>query len=461
MRMSRSEEREVFLKYLASIFSQNPNLTINLDVIYSSLIRFFTFNNKPYFINHDSLVGVQVALNNKYSSKAITFVSPDGNFWCIENRNSKSDNDYMTSICNGIKLYVSVDSDIIYKIADLLFDFMLKENIVMQCKISKIMRNDALGCRVSKSEEAFKVMEYLNSLNYKSNVRPNPFLFENGNVSVTRDGALSYNSTLSKLLCEYFNIKKSSNALSYVSCADFNKFIKNKLKYLRGNPDKSFMDLYNIDSEESLKYFIMIVNIIAKNLDGNMSLDELFRYQNIEEINIKFGNRSYSSFDEDKILCVINRLVNSDKYSVQDAHNIIMEFIKTGNYNLFSRRDDRGEEIRSIVYDNFTSEDVKNIVSILGWKALISAAVATYDKYGEEQLHEAVKNVFNNKGINLFTNDHGVRSCLGLIIPDKLLREVITSKLIEKGQSVSENSFMDLVLEEVNERCQKRVTGRK
>ena len=111
--------------------------------------------------------------------------------------------------------------------------------------------------------------------------------------------------------------------------------------------------------------------------------------------------------------------------------------------------------------NSFSPLETKNIISDIGWKALIFAAKVTYDKYGEEQLFDAIKNVFNGDGIIEFTNDNEARSRLGLVIPLQLLREVITCKLNERGMSISSMSLMELVLEEINKLDNKKKYGRK
>lgn len=455
--MNRDKERELFLKYIVDVYLQNPNLPISSDIIYNELSRFSTYVDEHYFIDNDSLVGVQVGLNNKFrnNNRVRTFTSRDGYFWAIENREGKSDNEFFSDMYNSIKLYVSVDHDNIYKISELLFNFMINENIVMQCKIAKSMRNDALVCRVSGTESAVKVSEYLNSLNYESKFRPNPFLFDNGKCSVAMDGRLSYNSTLANLLKQYFCFKRNENQLDNVNCDDFNNFINNQVAMLSGVQKEYFIDLYGLSDDKKYNDFLMICNLISSNLDNALSLEQLFKYHNSRNMSVDIISDDCSKQEEDKILYVINSLTNY--YSVEEVHKIIMKYIETGNVNLFTRKDG----IRAVISDNFTSEDVKKIISNLGYNAFISVSKFTYEKYGEEQLFAAIKDLFNGQGIKKFTNDSGGRSRLGLVIPSNLLREVIVNKLNESGMSISCISLSTLVLDEINKTEEKKGNGRK
>lgn len=461
MQNNRSEEREIFLKYLRDIYLQNPELSISRKTIYIELLKFVVFNGERTEINLDSIVGVQVSLNNKFKNieNINTFTSCDGNFWVIENRMGKSDAEYFTDIYNGIKLYIPVQIDNLCKIAESLFNFMINEGIVMQCKVSKEMRTDALVCRVRTKEEAIKVSEFLDRLKYKSNIRPNPFLYDNGQLSIAIDGTLSYNSILSRLLEQYLYTKRITNTLDKVSSHDFNNFVKSQTKLLNSSQKKAIMDLYQISSEGQYKDFITIIKLISENLEGTLNEEKLFGYQEHDCVRIGQSKENYFEQDDAKILYVINTLATY--YSIDRVHKIIMAFIKTGEYNLFTRKIGDFGGVRAIIENNFSPNDVKNIVSNLGWKALISASKVTYDKYGEEQLFAAIKNVFNGDGILKFTNDYNVRSRLGLIIPSELLKEVIVSKLNENSMSISTISLMNLVLNEINKLEEKKNNGRK
>ena len=102
------------------------------------------------------------------------------------------------------------------------------------------------------------------------------------------------------------------------------------------------------------------------------------------------------------------------------------------------------------MYNNFTAKDTLEIISRIGYKALITASKTTYDKNGKEQLKTAIEELFNNKSLLSFTNDDYTRSRLGLVIPKELLKKVIISKLEEKNMNVDSTSLMQLIMEEIN-----------
>ena len=201
------------------------------------------------------------------------------------------------------------------------------------------------------------------------------------------------------------------------------------------------------ESEQKYSEFSIISQIISANIEGCLNDDKLYDYQYNKCIKTDNSKKKFSEQDYSKILYVINTLATY--YNIEHVHKIIMQFINSGEYNLFTRKIGNTGGVRAIIENNFSSEDVKLIISNLGWRALISVSKLTYDKYGEDQLFAAIKNVFNSSAISEFTNDNEARSRLGLIIPKELLKEVIISKLNENSMDINAISLMKLVLMEI------------
>lgn len=452
--MTKSEERNIFLKYLVRIYIQNPNLPINSDTIYDELRKFNIEGNKQSRINNESLVGIQVKLNNKFMGNCFS----DGYFWVIENRKNVSDKDFYNSMYQSIKLYVSIDAENLYHISEKLFNFMLEENIMMQCKIAKEMRNDVLILKVQTKEDAIKVSNYLNKLNYKSKIKPNPFLLDNGKTSMAMDRGLSYNSTLSKLIENYLKFRKSLNTLNDVSEKDFANFIKIQISELKQNKNPVYLNIYGLTNEDKLNDFIMIGELIQKNIDKTLTQKELFQYQNKNEVKSESQSSSvisYTQEEKEKILYLINKM--SQYYSLEEVHTKIMSYINTGKSEYFTRRDG----IRYIVESKFSPNRMKEIISDLGWNAIISATNTTLKKYGTDQVYYALKKLLDSNDITAFTNENDARSYLGFIIPPELLREVLVNKLRENNYNLTSEAIINLIFNEINEREKAKMHGRK
>lgn len=442
----RSKEREYFFKHLSDMYIQNPKLNISYSGVYDELIRFCICDDQECFVDRDSLVGVQVKLSNKYRQNNNVSISGDDAFWKIYFRNGYSDNEFKNVMHNGVKLYIAVDAKDLYRISSLVFDYMIKEKIVMHCKIPNFMRTDVLVCRIENMESANKVIEYVNSLNYKPIIKFSPFIYTERNVGIAMDGSSSYTNVLAKFLCEYLKMKKETNSLDNMCDSDFAMFIDNQISLLKSDEKEQYIKLYQIDGNEKYRDHIMIGSIIYKNLNESMSLDDLTQYANYKEVFTQDLDFIYFDSEEIKMKYVIYSM--DAYYSVDEVHMRIMKFIETGDYTLFTR--DGEKNIRAIMCNNFTPSDALKVISRIGWKALVEVSRITYNKNGYEQLATAICELYEGKGLLSFTNDGYVRSCLGLVIPPVLLKDVIINKLMEKNMEISSDSLFQLILEEID-----------
>jgi len=471
MKVNRSKERDIFLKYIADIYSENYDEVINYDTIYDELRKFLYSSGKRYEIKKDSLLGIQFELDKKFKkdSRFNTFVS-NNYFWVIENRNGISHSNFYQVMKNSVKLYIPFSLDNLFNVSSSLFDFMAKENIVMQCKISKFMRNDALVCRVRTKEDALKVSEFVNKFNHKTDIKPNPFIYDNNGVSVAKDGCLSYNSSLCKIISFYMQYKKDNKSLNNVSSRDFANFVNSQINLMKEHKSE-FMYLYGLESDEEYKYFEMIVSFIFKNCSDKLSLEEIFNYGNpqdkkytssnntfIDKRNVIYDRNNNSSslneVEKNNLLLVITYLNAHYGYDKNEVHGRFMNYIRTGNINYFTRGN-KNINPREIIYEYFPPERFKYALSCIGWDALVEASRATYSRYGYEWLKNAINGLIINNNLNGFTNKDlnddvvGYRSKLGLVIPLELLKEVAENKLRENGVTFNSVNLTDFIMKEI------------
>ena len=413
-------KQEEFLIYLKDLYKQNPTLEINNNIIYSELARFISYQDgKLKRVEKDNLVNVQVQLNNKYKNRVLCSSANSGYFFFIENRMGATDEEFYN------KMYIACDATNIYKVADSLFDFMLKEHIVTQSKISKEMRTDCFVVRVSTKEEAEKVCNYVNSLNYQSTIVPNPFVLNNGNVGMAMDGKLSYNTILSSFLKNYLISKRTSNTLDDINIDNLTNYIKSEV--LMCNTDNYY--LYNNYGVDASKYsdFINISNIIANNLNNTLTKEELYEYQNnknTKDDTIDLNNNN------DKVLYIIYRM--STYYDIKYIHKVLVEYSNSGNVNLFTRKD----SIRNIIIDYLPPEEIKKVIFKLGETSLKEATHLTEEKYGTPQAKHAITKFILTGRLEGFTRSGDARNKLGLILPKTWTSEIIRNKLNEEEKSI-------------------------
>lgn len=449
--MTKQDERNLFLKYLADVYLQNPNLPINKNIIYGELKTFNVVNDTRMIISKKNLAPVWVALNNKYNSndKAVSFTFGNGYFWAIENRNNKDDKSFYDELENSIKLYIAVEPENLYQISSALFDFMFKENITMQSKVAKEMRSDVLVCRVFKKEDVNKINKFLNEdLNYKSNIKPNPFILSDRNISLALDGHLSYNMVLATFIELYLESKREKNELDNVSDIELGLFIDETIKNINNN--KELLERFKVNDNQKFLDLIRISNILKDNINNNLSINKLYKYQKVKDTDtVDIITQRFNEDDKEKILYVVNGL--ACYYSnLDEVHERIMRYIETGNINLFTRKND----IRKIVAENYTPSMMKCILKEMGWSALLDVSNETYQKYGYEQLVYAVDKLINENKIDSFTNKNDARSYLGFVIPSKILKMIIDDKI--KNGSLTSEELSNVILDNINNQENKK-----
>lgn len=424
--MSKRNEQELFLDYIKDIYLAYPNFDINKDTIYKELTHFYEKNGTRKRIESNGLLlNVQQRLAKRFGSK----FSQGGYFWFYENRGNLSDNDYYNKLYGAVKLYISSDAESLYDVTTRVIEYMQKENIITQSKVAKNMRNDVLVVRVSNSSEAKKVIDFVNSLDYQSNIKPNPFTCSSGKVSVTKDGSLSYNETICKLICNYLKNCKSKNKLDNANIDDLYKYINDTIKMLNSPYKKETMELYGINNLEKYNDILMVLDIMLKNIDGTINLEDIFK----ESQNNRRVNDSTSVIEKDdreKIKYVLSSL--SKYYSTNDVHKIIMKYINEGKLEVFTRKDN----IRQVM-SSFTPQKLDIVINEMSSNALSEAIVTTRNKYPEyNQSEYAIKLFILSGDLSGFTNDNNTRSYLGMVSPPSKILHNLANRLSSEGQNI-------------------------
>lgn len=410
MKINKADERNLFLTYIAEIFKKCPSA--NADTVYKELILFYTENVRRKRIEEKNLVGVQTLLFNRFNKKATVF--SNGYFFVIQNERGKEDEEFYDAIGNGVKIYVSVDAENLYKIAETLMDFMLKENIIMQSKFARFMRNDVFVIRTDSVKSATKICNYLNSIKYNSIIHPNPFTMGVGKAYVTLDGDSSYNTELSKLIADYMKIKKSLGKLNDVSIDDFMIFLNRRILFQDKLFEEKNFDKMNIELFDKQ----MIAKVIYGVLDDTMDMKQIEEYQSLR---IHFTNMYYKYKTLDKAL------QDCYNYHGNEYELRIKRYLDTGKADSFTRTSDIRKRIMC-----FNPSELKQIFMDKGWEDLLEASLVTIRKYNFNQLVNSFTILFEDDSLTGFSNDNNVRNKLALT-PKYLLREIVMNKAFSLG----------------------------
>lgn len=439
--MTVNEEREVFLRTISSYFKKNSNIPLEKKYIYSYLASHTTKDGYLQGIPRESLVNVQLHLNEKYKGlegiNTFTGPKPNNVFWVIENRGQMKDKNFYEDIKDSIKLYLPVDASNIYEVSTKVLDYIIKEGIHIQAKIAKNMRSDVFVIRVLDKDKLDKLLNYINSLDYNSKSKPNPFALNIGRVSITKDGMMSYNTVLAEYITEYLKSEREE-----VTLENFKKFMHKQIN--------------KIPSSNKNKY--MIVDLIIKNLENTLTLEELLSYNQ----KVVVDNRITQVSEEDKnnILRLINGL--NVFYNLEETHKRIEMYLATGNINYFTRQNG----IRKFVEEYLPVEQMRVALYEMGWSALVNSIDETYKKYGELQVIKAVERIVDVGSIEGLTNTNNARSYLGFITSQELLQKIIlkqsSSSINIENQSIEDIAFQVVgkAYEEIEYKNKQKKNGR-
>lgn len=439
--MTVNEEREVFLRTISSYFKKNSNIPLEKKYIYSYLASHTTKDGYLQGIPRESLVNVQLHLNEKYKGlegiNTFTGPKPNNVFWVIENRGQMKDKNFYEGIKDSIKLYLPVDASNIYEVSTKVLDYIIKEGIHIQAKIAKNMRSDVFVIRVLDKDKLDKLLNYINSLDYNSKSKPNPFALNVGRVSITKDGMMSYNTVLAEYITEYLKSEREE-----VTLENFKKFMHKQIN--------------KIPSSNKNKY--MIVDLIIKNLENTLTLEELLSYNQ----KVVVDNRVTQVSEEDKnnILRLINGL--NVFYNLEETHKRIEMYLATGNINYFTRQNG----IRKFVEEHLPVEQMRTALYEMGWSALVNSIDETYKKYGELQVIKAVERIVDVGSIEGLTNTNNARSYLGFITSPELLQKIIlkqaSSSINIENQSIEDIAFQVVgkAYEEIEYKNKQKKNGR-
>lgn len=439
--MTVNEEREVFLRTISSYFKKNSNIPLEQKNIYSYLVSHTIKDGYLQGIPRESLVNVQLHLNEKYKGlegiNTFTGPKPNNVFWVIENRGQMKDKNFYEDIKDSIKLYLPVDASNIYEVSTKVLDYIIKEGIHIQAKIAKNIRSDVFVIRVLDKDKLDKLLNYINSLDYNSKSKPNPFALNVGRVSITKDGMMSYNTVLAEYITEYLKSEREE-----VTLENFKKFMHKQIN--------------KIPSSNKNKY--MIVDLIIKNLENTLTLEELLSYNQ----KVVVDNRVTQVSEEDKnnILRLINGL--NVFYNLEETHKRIEMYLATGNINYFTRQNG----IRKFVEEYLPVEQMRAALYEMGWSALVNSIDETYKKYGELQVIKAVERIVDVGSIEGLTNTNNARSYLGFITSPELLQKIIlkqaSSSINIENQSIENIAFQVVgkAYEEIEYKNKQKKNGR-
>ena len=329
----------------------------------------------------------------------------------------------------------------------------------MQCKVRNFHANDTLTIRTTNKEDINEIIEYAVKKHKKDLNTGNPFIPEVQGINTCIDGQISYNRVLAKLLDKYLYDKKMNGTLHLVTTRDFANFIKEELSNFEGKNWHYYYLLYDLKDMRMYQDFVLVSGMIKKNIESDLSLEDIEEYQKMKKF--RPGDKYEYTSDElveikkkalrEIFVALKNSYDASDKInnSIEYLHRVIMDYIDRDNIRAFTRNN----KIRYMIDKYYPKEVLQEYLLEMGYDALINAAIETKIKYGDKQMHGAIKKFVDEKDLSGFTNTSGYRSELGFIVPSELL-----IRKLKENESQEDSLISNIV---ANEEKEHKVSGRR
>lgn len=290
-------EISTFLLQMQTLFIKYDFTELNIKHIYKKLVTIGIPQNDQNEKISDIFNFIQE--KHKFNEKMKVFVAPYWKYFC----QFKSQKSNQIHLMNPIKLYIPLKRKNIEYSVQKIFAYINENNIEHASKLASDVRVDDLVIRVSKKEDAEKIINFINNdEELKQNMYdPNPFCINDGKVGLAMDRSLSYNDVLAKYI--FYYIKESTNNKTIVSYEGLKYFIDRNLFQLKSKIDLSEqIKLFDQDKLDALPLYLQnleeITTLISQNLEfaNKEALYKEFEKTNSEYYNIE-QSQEYGEFD--------------------------------------------------------------------------------------------------------------------------------------------------------------------
>ena len=314
--MNKNLEIKLLLNDISELYKINSNTN------YNDIYNYTNKNNKEI-----NLINIQSNFyqNKKDYEKKCIKIIPNKDYLEIylpdENKNIPS----ILEKQNNIKIYLSLNQDEIYEVSTKIIEYMHKKKIPSLYTIQNYYNDKVVWISFINTLDLKTVMSYLeNKLKVK-------------NLIIGIDGIISYDIVLSKIIERYM---KEIDSYDGDKVEDFCNYIEDNILSLSSKKKEYLLKLYDLDSYEKLKDFIVLSSIIKECLKNNLTLELLEKYQK------KLCTKKEKILEEEKrniekkavreILDIIIEIYNNDSSinnTVDELHKNILNFLKEENYN--------------------------------------------------------------------------------------------------------------------------------
>lgn len=384
-----------FIQKIKLIVKADPSLLENPRLLSDTIIynQLTTFNlGKSYEKNSLEDIFSRLINRNKENVNSRTFINPDHSYFC-----QVVSKDYRNLSEAGIKLYIPLDYEHIYMGSNKLFDFIDKEGISHNSKISKEVRNDDIVVRTTNIEEAEKIINYISQDSYirEGLLNINPFTLNIEGVGISKDGNYSYNSVVCEMLVGALSTFYNANRIDDLNIDTFEEYLQqfNILSNPEYNLILTILKRVVSKKEFSLDDFKKIVNVKPQNKEEILKNAII---ETIKEYGLEITVDALSRFRYNGDLTGFTRKNGArkslSKISIEDVNEIL------SNSNIESNK--------------FLEDYIKSVTGLDKIQYLKKAFTITSIKYGTDHANRAIYNYIVKGDAGFFTDNRQVRSNL-------------------------------------------------
>lgn len=482
---NKYQQIDDFLKMWRDVAMENPNFSFleHRKTVYHYLTRLGVSDYDQNLTINESIFPNWTKRFAK-TENISCFVSKTWQYFCqfVNHCNPSNDN---------IKVYIPLDSAHIYEGANMIFDFLAKNNIRHDSKIGKHIRFDDIVVRLDTVESAEELLNFINGNSYikEGLIAPNPFAYSKDGIALACDGMLSYNETVANIISLYIENAKKTNTLDKIGIQNFYNFLNDYYQdiFFNNNYNRLIADFNIEDFDEMSDYAItnykQVLALIIKSVDSNFTYADYINHfkacetgsRNIDYLSKSpFTKQAEETADkevETLLLEVIN--IMTIKYDRESAIRNVKNYINTDRSNFITRDHNLRQravnmslanKVNGIIRNNDLS--IEEYISLLEQKSkiqeqsngtvynkeqiLINALQNTYNKYeaiennGRSYMISALAQLVFYNSYSGFTRDNGTRDSVMNNISIIDVKQILMTKY---GYNKIDN---DTLLEAVN-----------
>ena len=491
------KQMDEFIRYYASLYSQNPNLPITSDTTYDALRNYGLTANE---INNSSIEDQINTLENNFSKSKHLYVYVD-----TRQPGFLQFRHWVKDDMKCIKLYMSVPKEYVGYASQRIFDFIDKNRMASASKVAKKVRSDVIVLRLASDHDAKKVLNFINKDKALTSIArdTNPFSLKEGVVGIGYDEMLSYNSVVSEYMSDYFNELRGKQCLQNASISDFSNYLSqchqdifvNCSKLIDFTRKKSFQSsLKRFDNSvgHAIVNYEQVTRLLNAVCKGQIDLKSYFGFYNNcddkkkqKKLIDQYDDIYKMKAQEHQQNQVVDREILSSSKQVLDEY-ILYAFKKYGSINNVIERIRRfltGETLVITRDCNFRNKFInikQNIFPIIGninnidnyvsslvnisnennnsyaesmterYGLLFDASVETLKKYGYQQLEKALSEATKGNYMYITNGNGNYRNRIKQSINPQDIEKYCAIYLTERGYNLDGINIFETYTQDIN-----------